>query len=206
MKIEGKSPPPFEPKKIIEKTNKSENKALDTLKQIGISATRLLPFSSRGIVINILKAPIRLCQSIGRGIQAVRNNKLSENNQSFGTVFKENLIKLLKKDWIGGISDYYTRLDEKSKNTNKIYEHKKYFSAMSEDVDDLHYFDIKPLVYESSIDNGLLKNLHSKFTDLGFKQALIDGSISTNNYYNEKTGTCFKLSKIDNEVIVTFVG
>lgn len=47
---------------------KKPSTGLDTLKRYAILASGMLPFSSRGLPANLLKVPIRLFQSLGKGI------------------------------------------------------------------------------------------------------------------------------------------
>lgn len=85
-------------------------KALKTIKRYAITPTVLLPFSSRGIVINIVKTPFRLLQSLCYGIKEAAGQR---SITALRTTFTEKMAGYMEKDWHGGISDVYTDLGSK---------------------------------------------------------------------------------------------
>ncbi len=156
------------------------DKILDVVKKIGIFVTFPLPLSSRGVLINVLKAPIRLFQSLGAA--------LNDKNAVFGDVFKRTLKDHMLADWKGGISDYYQRIDQNAvkqdpvlrttietnfQRYNDIYVGRNYNPPLNTDPE-----------MEASFNN-----LRLSIAQLGFKE----GDYS-NCFYSEKTGTCIRLN------------
>lgn len=168
-------------------------KILDMVKKIGIFVTFPLPLSSRGVLLNVLKAPVRLFQSLGTA--------LKDKKVAFGDVFKRTLKDHMLADWKGGISDYYTRIDKAAVKQDPALKAtiRKNFNF---------YLDIYGARNNPDVEDGnetllSFNKLKQSITKLGFKEG--DRS---NCFYSEKTGTCIRLNYVVTEkmIVIGFMG
>ncbi len=186
---------------IIDKSSgEPSSKVLDVVKKAGIFATFPLPLSSRGVLINVFKAPVRLFQSLSEA----RSKVLKDKTAVFGKVFKKTLKDHLMSDWKGGISDYYKRIgphEVKANNTLKheIAENVEFYEKIyKEDNPEVSYLSAWLQIFGRIPD----ASFESKITSLGFKKG------KENCFYSEKTGSCFRLSHNPNEkrVVIGMMG
>ena len=179
---------------VSEKQIKNLSKFADAARRFGISVTNLLPFSSRGLVVNLALTPIRLVQSA-----------MSEKK------FMDKMREYVDRDWNAGIQDLYIDLEPSGNSELRkqvVEENFKYAAFM----------------YPTSVASGMgvntkreggiilpnvdfpnqdgFKALDDKLKTLGFK---VDDE---RNYYNLKTGNMLNLvyDKKNNEVVVCFMG
>ncbi len=150
---------------------------LDEVHKFGITITNLLPFSSRGILINLLFVPIRLMQSMG---------------PDFDTKFKEHL----HRDWEMGIPDTYIDLENPMQEgvCKQVIEDYGHYFKFSKNVQKIDL--TKPLNYDYP---QAIRNIATKLTDMGFKQ--YEGL-----FYHVDSGNVFSLfyDKENNEVLFSF--
>lgn len=186
-------------KKII----KGLSQFADAVHRTGIVLTGILPFSSRGIILNLALAPllipIRLIQS------ACSKEK-----------FTDKMNEYMDRDWNCGIQDFYIDLESSENQALRkevVQENFCYFAYM--------YMGFSHWGSKEGAENGLLlsskstalalltddqknivKNIETKFEKIGFK---VD---KRGNYYNTKTGNMFNLvyDNKKNEIVVCFMG
>lgn len=187
----------------------------DKIRKNGIRLTRLLPFSARGLVLNIVRTPIRLLQSVGLGFaEMVKQKKV----KAFGSTFLKEMSTYMDKDWRGGISDSYTDLRSpanKEVGRQVARENLRYASYMYNGYqlrqDDPRYESISasgrslPNELHLPIDPGVkdkFESLDKAFREKGFEQD------AEGNYFHRETGNMFNFvyDSDKEEFIVCFWG
>lgn len=174
--------------------------ALDTLKRVGITATGFLPFSTRGVAFNVIKTPMRLAQSTYSGISSAVQNK---SIQSFGSTFASKMEKYAKRDWSGGITDVYTRLDPTDAkartiaNDNLPYAKYMYRNNLG---------NAEPVSSRSMVQNPQIKQMQpmlDRLKSIGFEE-----NKETGIFFHRETGSCFTLvhDNTKNELVLCFQG
>lgn len=181
---------------------KGLGKFADAVHRTGIVLTGVLPFSSRGIILNLILAPlyipIRLIQS------ACSKAK-----------FTDKMNEYMDRDWNCGIQDFYIDLEnpENEALRKQVVEDNFCYSAymyMGFNRWGLEGFENGLLLsspdanYDSFTDDQkhAAEKIEMKLQKIGFK---ID---TAGNYYNTETGNMFNLiyDKEKNEIIVCFMG
>lgn len=171
----------------------------DAIHRYGIILTGMLPFSSRGILINLalstMLIPIRLVQSAGPG---------------FLKVFKKYLVH----DWSRGIKDLYIDLEtcqNQDLRSRIIKGNSRFVDYMSMGFSGQNQIGTGSIVSAREIEANTftfehsltLKRISDKLTkEMGF---LVDGK---GMYCHPKTGSVFYLvfDKEKNEIVVCFMG
>lgn len=172
------------------KQKKEISKEVTLLKKVGVSATTLLPISSRGISSILLKSGFQLVKALGTGlVQSVRGEPVT----AF-TKMKENL----KSDMSKGIQDKYTDITKMDKaEAKKILD------------EGLHYYEKHQYKTKSEVNfptkdgfRDVYKKIDEKLKGMDFKRD------KKGSYYNTKTGTMLNLSldKDKKEIVVCFWG
>lgn len=191
-----------------QKIIKGLGKLADAAHRTGIVLTGVLPFSSRGIILNLALAPllipIRLIQSA-----------------CSGSKFMDKMNKYMDRDWNAGIQDFYIDLESpKNQNLRKQVVKENFCYAvyvyMKTDSDNGVLFhrkqaiDVSKASGQQAIDastlegkpRGVVEAVDKELLDIGFKVDV------KGNYYNTETGNIFRLvyNKNKDELIICFKG
>lgn len=200
MQIHGSGMHPMEPTPGLQgaqssKANKETGGAGDSLKRLGVLASTVLPFSSRGVAFNLVRTPIRLAQSAFSGIAGM---VAKGSAKSFASEFSTTMSAHMKKDWGGGISDVGTKLSPKDEKAQGIAKENLPYARM---VYGSNVAGVKTVKTSDCPEE--LQPLLNKIKELGFEQ---DGP--TGVFYSKETGTCFRLmlDESKNEIVATFRG
>lgn len=181
----------------VESLKKNLEKLGNAVHRYGISMTGMLPFSSRGVIFNLVRAPIfiplRLIQSIGPD-------------------FSQKMKAALDKDWNQGIKDFYTDLmapenkDKKREVHTNFHRYADHVYVKKDEMIQGSVF-LSPGVEMASLNQGYqltITLVMNELQKLGFE---VD---SDGNFYDTKTGTMFNLvldrQKEPHEIIVSFMG
>lgn len=154
--------------------------SLDSMKKFAITSTALLPISSRGVVLNTVRTPMRLLQSTGSGLkQAIKNENIKNLGSNIATEMKGHM----KNDWQGGIADREIPL---KKGDPVVLANLKYSQFMQ---------GTSKLGFAPEIDN-----IRQGIDNLGFENN------GQGKYYHPETGTVLHLvhDTVKNEFIVCF--
>jgi hypothetical protein len=185
-----KSEPKVKDHSKSESMKKNLTKLLDAVHRAGISITGILPFSSRGVILNVALAPIfipiRMIQSIGTG-------------------FRQKMKSHLDRFWNQGIKDFYTDLEAPRNAAKKraVYEGFSHYSDYmyagilprgneSRGVvvpNDLEGIKSEDLVRYNLTDKHveIINQIQNKLLEMGFEKD------AKGNFYDVKTGTSFNL-------------
>ena len=190
--------------------------AFSAIKQLAIIATGRLPFSSRGIAINVLKFPIRIFQSLGAGIKAIKNKTSFQDN------FTQTMSEHMQRDWVGGIKDVYTKLDKTNKEHQEIAKKNiHYANYVYSDKDLIETKNPNDAFYSLNkgyrIDkegktNGLkqpqMNENHENIVNNLLKIPGIKFDDKSGYFYSEKTGSIFHLiaNPTNQEICMCFLG
>lgn len=195
-----------------ERINEAIASALDIVKKAGITLTAPLPFSTRSIPHNLIRAPIRLIQCAKAAIAPAMKEKSLK-------VFKEITITKLKAyikiDWKGGIKDSYKDLSikprhqlEKAKRLKILQEGQIYAKLQYCNQEGRYEKNVEAYLSTSKVPyfNNQVKNCFNdvkrKIQELGFKEDDRGG------FYNKGTGALFNLAYNEktNELALCFHG
>lgn len=184
----------------IDQIKKELGKLADVICRAGITLTGILPFSSRGILVNLVLAPFRLPFQLIDSALA-------------GPGFKEKMKGHITHNWNQGIKDFYINLESKNKKElrqdvvkqNFCYAAYIYAGLSGRKAGGEKGVLIRPDVSNFSIpteSQQIIEEFQNKLEGMGFK---IDPK---GNFYNTQTGTMLNLIyDIDKkEFIVSFFG
>lgn len=172
----------------------------DAIHRTGITLTGILPFSSRGIILNLALAPalipIRMAQSV--------------RSQS---PFTDKMKHYMDKDWNQGIQDFDIDLESSSKaelRKQVLDENFRYAGYMYAGLHKIPAAHKHGSLLSTERGNAAfpeekkhhLAALEGKFRELGFS---VD---NRGNYYNTETGNMFNLvyDSERNEILICFMG
>jgi len=177
------------------KVNKEAGGAVDSLKGLGVSVATRLPFSTRGVLLNLVRTPIRLAQSTFSGIAGM---VAKGSAKAFTSEFSTKMSAHMKSDWEGGIQDVGTKLSPKDEKAQQIAKDNLPYARMVYGND----VGTAKAVLTSKCSEAM-KPLLDNIKSLGFEQDELTGI-----FYSKETGTCFRLmlDETKNELVVCFRG
>ena len=200
MKVSNQAP--FIKETAIQKQKKIQKGGgfLDGMKRAGLFATALLPFSSRGIIINVLMLPLNLLHNLGKGFaEAIKGKDV----KVFGKTFIDGMKGDLEKGWGGGITEFYTSLNEKIDADVKIVnDHLPYAAQFNCD----YRKELAPNI--KNFENLIVANFSQKLINRMGDYNIQYENNGSGRYTNPKTGLQFEIlyDTQKKEMIVSFQG
>ncbi|MFI5343535.1 MAG: hypothetical protein ACHQUC_04870 [Chlamydiales bacterium] len=202
------------PVKLSGADEAASSSALETLKRYTITLTGILPLSSRGIVINLIKTPLRFFQSFG---QAFAEMVKQRSIEAFRTTFAKKIVKHLKRDWTGGISDHYLDLslpNNKAEGLAVAKDYLRYAGFMYDQSLETDWYNqvTSDIAWEGTKvmssdpaeeeNNGRFSEVVDEIKKLGFKED------SMGQFYDAETGNMFTLvhDEANKELVICFMG
>lgn len=192
----------------LDNIKKNLGKFADAVHRYGITLTGMLPFSSRGVILNFVLAPFFIPLRI---------------IQSIGPEFSEKMRRHLDKDWNQGIKDFYIDLESKKNadlRLDVVGENLRYAAYMYKGIPKNTESGLAGNTEKSGSEKGVLiqngvfpqsipredvftlQDILIKLTEMGFNSDL------NGNFYHTDTGNMFNLiyDTERNEIVICFMG